>query len=189
MTVLVESATADDQSVRGEVRDATEPIPELVLARRDSGWFAAIDGWHGIGWLSCGAAGGLAIVHPARSRRDGVQGGLVFGAVVFCALLVVMWQTVNVQRQANQRAAQAGEQLRIALAAAEERSAREMGLTQKLHRAELESQQESHRAAMDARRAQAELERRYLLNQLQKQAVIVYRQTRIAKAGRYQGRP
>lgn len=61
MTVLVESATADDQSVRGEVRDATEPIPELVLARRDSGWFAAIDGWHGSGWLSCGAAGGLAI--------------------------------------------------------------------------------------------------------------------------------
>lgn len=191
MTVLVESATADDQSVRGEVRDATEPIPELVLARRDSGWFAAIDGWHGSGWLSCGAAGGLAIAWfiLLGPGEMGSKADWFFGAVVFCALLVVMWQTVNVQRQANQRAAQAGEQLRIALAAAEERSAREMGLTQKLHRAELESQQESHRAAMDARRAQAELERRYLLNQLQKQALIVYRQTRIAKAGRYQGRP
>ena len=64
-----------------------------------------------------------------------------------------MWQTVNVQRQANLRAAQAAERLRVELAAAEqrlaleraaaeERSARELALTQKLHKAELESQQQ-----------------------------------------------
>ena len=40
------------------------------------------------------------------------------------------------------------------------------------HKAELESQQQSHRAEMDAHRQQAELERRHLLKQLQKQAVI-----------------
>lgn len=185
MTGLVESTTADDQSVRSEVRDATEPIPELGLNRRDGGWFAAIDGWHGVGWLSCGAAGGLAVAWfiLLGPGEMGSKADWFFGAVVFCALLVVMWLTVNVQRQANQRAAQAGEQLRIELAAAEirlvreraaaeERSAREMELTQKLHRAELESQQKSHRAEMDAHREQAELERRHLLDQLQKQAVI-----------------
>ena len=186
MTGLVESTTTtDDQSVRGEVRDATEPIPELVLTGRDTGWFAAMDGWRGIGWLSCGAAGGLTIAWfiLLGPGEMGSKADWFFGAVVFCALLVVMWQTVNVQRQANQRAAQAGEQLRIELAAAEirltreravaeERSAREMALTQKLHRAEMESQQAAHRAAMDAQRQHAELDRTHLLNQLQKQAAI-----------------
>jgi hypothetical protein len=57
-------------------------------------------------------------------------------------------------------------------AAADERAARELELTQRLHKAELDSQQKSHRAEMDAHRQRAELERRHLLNQLQKQAVI-----------------
>jgi hypothetical protein len=57
-------------------------------------------------------------------------------------------------------------------AAADERAARELELTQRLHKAELESQQKSHRAEMDAHRHRADLERRHLLNQLQKQAVI-----------------
>ena len=98
-------------------------------------------------------------------------------------MLVVLWQTVNVQRQANQRAALAEERLRIELAAAEqrlaleraaaeERSARELASTQKLHKAEMESQQKSHRAELDAHHQQAELERTHLRNQLQKQAVI-----------------
>ena len=185
MTGLVDATTAEDQSERGEVRDVREPIPELLLAGPDDGWFAAIDGWRGIGWLSCGAAGGLAIAWFVLfgPGEMGSKADWFFGAVVFCALLVVMWQTVNIQRQANQRAAQAAERLRIELsaaeqrlarerAAAEERSARELELTQKLHKAELESQQRSHRAEMDAHRQQAELERRHLVNQLQKQAVI-----------------
>jgi hypothetical protein len=185
MTGLVESTTANDQSERGEVRDATEPIPGTTLARPDSGWFAAIAGWRGVGWLSCGAAGGLAIAWfiVGAPGEVGSKADWFFGAAVLCAVLVIMWQTVNVQRQANLRAAQAAERLRVELAAAEqrlaleraaaeERSARELALTQKLHKAELESQQQSHRAEMDAHRQQAELERRHLLKQLQKQAVI-----------------
>ncbi|MFY9920679.1 MAG: hypothetical protein WAL26_20140 [Mycobacterium sp.] len=185
MAGLFEATTAGDQSERGELRDATEPIPGTGLARGEDSWFAAIDGWRGIGWLSCGAAGGLAIAWfiLLGPGEMGSKADWFFGAVVFCALLVVMWQTVSIQRQANLRAAQAGERLRIELAAAEqrlagqraaaeERSARERELTQKLHRAELESQQKSHRAEMDAHRQQAELERRHLVNQLQKQAVI-----------------
>ena len=185
MIGLVEATTADVQSERGEVRDATEPIPGTALARPDSGWFAAIDGWRGVGWLSCGAAGGLAIAWfiLLGPGEVGSKADWFFGAAVLCAALVVMWQTVNVQRQANRRAAHAEQRLRIELAAAEqrlaleraaaeERSARELALTQKLHKAELESQQKSHRAEMDAHRHYAELERRHLLNQLQKQAVI-----------------
>jgi hypothetical protein len=185
MTGLVESTAANDQSERGEVRDVTEPIPGTALARPDGGWFAAIDGWRGVGWLACGAVGGLAIawfilLGPGEA---GSKADWFFGAAVLCTVLVVLWQTVNVQRQANQRAAHAEERLRIELAvaeqrsaleraAAEERSARELALTQKLHKAELESQQKSHRSEMDAHREQAELDRRHLLNQLQKQAVI-----------------
>ena len=185
MNGLVDATTSGDQLERGEARDATEPMPELVVARRDDGWFAAIDGWRGIGWLSCGAAGGLAVAWFVllAPGEMGSKADWFFGAVVFCALLVVMWQTVNIQRQANQRAARAAERLRFELAAAEqrlageraaaeERSARELELTQKLHKAELASQQRSHRAEMDAHRQQAELERRHLVNQLQKQAVI-----------------
>jgi hypothetical protein len=185
MTGVVESTAANDQSERGEVRDVTEPIPATAVVRPDSGWFAAIDGWRGVGWLSCGAAGGLAIawfilLGPGEA---GSKADWFFGAAVFCAVLVTMWQTVNVQRQANQRAAEAEERLRIELAAAEqrlalersaveERAARELALTQKLHKAELESQQKSHGAEMAAHMQQAGLERKHLLNQLQKQAVI-----------------
>ncbi len=135
---------------------------------------AAIDGWRGVGWLSCGAVGGLAIAWfiLGAPGEVGSKADWFFGAAVFCAVLVIMWQTVNVQRQANQRAALAEERLRIELAAAEERSARELASTQKLHTAELESQQKSHRAELAAHHRQAEVERTHLRNQLQKQAVI-----------------
>ena len=185
MTGVVESTTANDQSERGEVRDVTEPIPATTVVRPDGGWFAAIDGWCGVGWLSCGAAGGLAIAWfiVLGPGEAGSKADWFFGAAVFCAVLVTMWQTVNVQRQATQRAAKAEERLRIELAAAEqrlaleraaveERAARELALTQKLHKAELESQQKSHGAEMTAHLQQAGLERKHLLDQLQKQAVI-----------------
>src|SRR4051812_28957726 len=184
MTGLVEATVAGDQSERSEARDATEPIPGTVPTSR-GGWLAAIDGWRGVGWLSCGAVGGLAIAWfiLGAPGEVGSKADWFFGAAVFCAVLVVMWQTVNVQRQANQRAALAEDRLRTELAAAEqrsaldraaaeERSARELASTQKLHKAELESQQKSHRAEMAAHHRQAEVERAHLRNQLQKQAVI-----------------
>ena len=197
MTGVVESTTADDQSERGEERETTDPRTEPAFADgADGGWFAAIDGWRGIGWLSCGAAGGLAIAWfiLLAPGETGSKSDWFFGAAVLCAVLVVMWQTANAQRQANAKAAAAGDRLRRELAAAEkrmareramaeerwererasaeERSSREMALTQKLHTAELENERTAHRAELDAQRQHAALERTHLLNQLQKQAVI-----------------
>jgi hypothetical protein len=185
MTGLVESTVAGDQSERGEARGVTEPISGSAPARGDGGWFAAIDGWRGVGWLSCGAVGGLAVAWfiLGAPGEVGSKADWFFGAAVLCAVLVTMWQTVNVQRQANQRAAKAEERLRTEMAAAEQRSAldraaaeerssRELALTQRLHKAELESQQKTHRAEMDAHHRLAQTERTHLLNQLQKQAVI-----------------
>jgi hypothetical protein len=197
MTGVVESTTAGDQSERGEVPETMDPGTERVLAGgTEDGRFAAIDGWRGIGWLSCGAAGGLAIawfilLGPGEA---GSKADWFFGAVVLCTVLTVMWQTVNAQRQADARAAIATERLRRELvaaerrmageramaqerwererAAAEERSARELALTQRLHTAEMDSERKAHRAEMDAQRQQAALERTHLHNQLQKQAVI-----------------
>jgi hypothetical protein len=86
--------------------------------------------------------------------------------------MVTMWQTLNIQRQANRNVADSAERLRQSLAIAEQRAARELALTQSLHRTELEAQQTMHRAELESRCEQARIERRYLLNQLQKQAVI-----------------
>jgi hypothetical protein len=164
MTGVVESTTAGDQSQRREVRETTDPGTERVLAGGEgSGWFAAIDGWRGIGWLSCGAAGALVIVWfiLLGPGETGSKADWFFGAVVLCAVLVVMWQTVNAQRQANAVAASAAERLR-----------HELALTRKLHAAEMDGERKAHRAEMDAHRQQAALERTHLHNQLQKQAVI-----------------
>jgi hypothetical protein len=180
MTGLVEPTTTDEQSEPGDVHDATEPIPDTIRARRDGGWFAAIDGWRGVGRLACGAAGALAIAWfiLLSPGETGSKADWFFGAVVFVVAVVAMWQTVNVQRQADRRVAEAAERLRIELAAAEKRSARELELTQRLHeaqlelhRAEMESRQKAHRAEMDAAHQQARVDRSHLVNQLQKQAV------------------
>ena len=191
MTGLVEPTTADDQSERGEEHDSTEPVPGDAAARRDDGWFAAIQGWRGVGWLACGAAGGLAIAWfiVFSPGEMGPKADWFFGAAVFAVVLVTAWQTKNIQREANRRVAEAAERLRIELAAAERRSAREMELTQKLHEAqmelhkaemesqekvrreEMESRQKAHRAEMDAAQRQARIERSHLVNQLQRHAV------------------
>lgn len=197
MTEVVESSTADDQSDRGEVSSGAEPTPEPVSERGgSSGIFAAIDGWRGVGWLSCGAAGGLAIAWfiLLGPGETGAKADWFFGAAVLVTAMVVLWQTVNVQRQANRRAAEAHARLKFQmadaeqrmlreraeaadrsareLAAAEERFSRELAQTRELHRAALESQQKAHRAELDAQRQHASLERSHLLHQLQKQAVI-----------------
>ena len=169
MTEVVESSTAD-QSERGEVRDSPEPEARPVSDCSNSSMFAAIDGWRGVGWLSCGVAGGLAIAWfiLLAPGQTGAKSDWFFGAAVLVAAMVVMWQTANVQRQANRRAAEATDRLRHAmavaeqrsirdrveaeqrsageLAAAEERAARELAQTRELHRAEMESRQKSHRA-------------------------------------------
>ncbi len=186
MTGVVETSTADDQSQRDEAPHGEGHTPDPVFARSgDSGLFAAIDGWRGVGWLFCGAAGGLAIAwFILLAPGDmGSKSDWFFGAVVLGAVLVLMWQTVNVQRQANRRAAEAADRMRHEVAAAErrliaeraaadERLARELAQSRKLHEAELESQRKAHRAELDAHRTQASLERTHLHNQLQKQAVI-----------------
>ena len=179
MTGVVESATTD-LSERSDVEETTQP------ARRDGdGLFAAIDGWRGVGWLFCGVAGGSAIAWFIffGPGETGSKSDWFFGAVVLGAVLALMWQTVNVQRQANRLAADAAGRLRdemsaaaarsaAELAAAEGRLARELAQTRKLHEAELESQRTTHRAELEAQRKQASLERNHLVSQLQKQAVV-----------------
>lgn len=174
MTGLVESTRAGEQSEDGEVRDVTEPIPQAMPARRGGGWFAAIDGWRGVGWLACGAVGGLAIAWFVflAPGETGSKADWFFGAAVFCVVLVALWQTVSIQRQAEQKAVEAAERFHRALATAEQRSARELALTQELHKAEMERQQDSHRIEMEAHRELARLERSHLVNQLQRQAMI-----------------
>jgi hypothetical protein len=185
MTGLVETTKAGEQSEGGsqdgEVNDITGPIPRVIPARRNTGLFAAIDGWRGIGWLACGVAGGLLIawfifLGPGET---GSKADWFFGAVVFAVVLVAVWQTVTIGRQAAARTAEADERLHAAMAAAEERSARELALTRDLHKAELElhkaemaRQQESHHAEMEAQRELARRERGHLVNQLQRQAMI-----------------
>ncbi len=146
----------------------------LVESTAADGWFAAIDGWRGIGWLSCGAAGGLAVAWfiLLGPGETGSKADWFFGAAVLCVVMVVMWQTVNVQRQANRSAAAMAERLHAELAAAETRMARERAVSDERAARELELTQRLHRAEMDAHRRQAETERRYLHNQLQKQAVL-----------------
>ena len=190
MTGLVESTTAGTTEQR-----STVPGP---AQRPDSGggWFAAIDGWRGIGWLSCGAAGGFAIgwFILLAPFEVGSKADWFFGAGVLCLAFVSLWQTVSVQRQANQRAAAAAERLRSEVLAAHERMARELDAArqrhevelesqrklhaaelesqQKLHEAELQSQQRLHRAELDEQHRQAQLEHRHLRNEIQRQAII-----------------
>ncbi|MBO0881248.1 MAG: hypothetical protein J2P17_13045 [Mycobacterium sp.] len=151
---------------------------------------SAVAGAVAIGWF--------IFFSPGES---GSKADWFFGSVVFCVVLVVMWQTLNIQRQAaqiaaeaaerlrrelvaaEQNAAEAAERLRKELVAAEERSARELELTRTLHQAEMESRQNLHqtemksrqnlhRAEMEAQWQVARVERTHLLKRLQKQAMI-----------------
>jgi hypothetical protein len=132
------------------------------------------DGWRTIGWLGCGAAGSLAVAWfiVLGPGEIGSKAEWFFGAVVFVVVMVAMWQTLNIQRQAKQDVAEAAQRLRNELAAAEERSARELALAQRLHHAEMEAQQKLHRAEMKAQQELARVERSHLLEHLQKQAMI-----------------
>jgi hypothetical protein len=174
MTELTQSTRAAEDSERAETSPSTEPVPPTVPVRRRRRWFAAMEGWRGIGWFASGVAGIAAIVWFIFVCRGqtGSKAEWFFGAVVFCVVIVTSWQTLTIHRQANRDAEAAAERLRMELASAEERSARELAFTQSLHRAEIEAKEKLHRAEMEAQRELARVERVHLVNQLQKQAMI-----------------
>jgi hypothetical protein len=174
MTGLAQSFRAAEDSEGAGVSTPAEPVLPAMPVRPRPRWLAAIEGWRGIGWFACGVAGIVAIAWFIFLSRGeiGSKADWFFGAVVFCIVMVTMWQTLNIQRQANQNAAVAAERLRIELAAAEERSARELALIQTLHRVEMQAKEKSHRAELEAERELAHVERLHLVNQLQKQALI-----------------
>jgi hypothetical protein len=170
MTELAESTRAAGDSERGEVNAATAQIPPPANVSRGSDRF----GWPTVGWFAGGAAGALAIAWFIIFGRGepGSKAEWFFGAVVFCVVMVSMWQTLQFQRQANRHAAEAAERLRTELVAAEERGAREMAMIQALHRVEMEARESAFRAEVEAQRELARIERGHLLNQLQKQAMV-----------------
>jgi hypothetical protein len=161
LTELAQSARTIELPGPGEVSDSADPTQEVGSPRRRTRRFAAV--WRAVGWLTCGLAGALAIVWFIffSPGEVGSKGEWFFSAVVFVVVLVTMWQTITIRHQARRDAAQMAERLRQQLAAAEARSARELALAQTLHRAEIEAQREL-----------ARVERTYLVNQLQKQAMI-----------------
>jgi hypothetical protein len=167
MTGLVQSTRATEDSALSEVH--APPTPAAPVSPGPSR-----QGWHPIGWFACGVAGLLAIAWFIFFSRGalGSKAEWFFGAAVFCVVLVTMWQTLTVQRQANRHAAAAAERLRVELVAAEERTAREIAMTQALHRVEMEAREKVFRAEVEAQRELARIERMHLLNQLQKQAMV-----------------
>jgi len=170
MTGLVQNARATEDSAFGEVATPAGPVPPQVAVSPAQRRF----GWRTIGWFAGAAAGALAIVWFIFFTRgeSGSKAEWFFGAVVFCVVMVSMWQTLHFARQANQHAAEAAERLRAELVAAEERAAREMAMTQALHRVEMEARERAFRAEVEAQRELARIERGHLLNQLQKQAMV-----------------
>ncbi|MDV3130020.1 hypothetical protein M1247_34310 [Mycobacterium sp. 21AC1] len=153
--------------------EPTEPIP-LVAPEPQESRSNPIEGRNGIGWLVCAGVAGVAIAWFILFSPGelGSKSEWFFGAVVFAVVMVTMWQTLNIQRQARQDVADAAERLQRELAAADERAALELALTQKWHRAEMESRQRLHRAELEAQRQLARVERAHLHEHMQKQAMI-----------------
>src|SRR5436190_920058 len=124
MTGLVQSARATEDSVRRGVDASSGPAASAAPPQSPVSPEPRRLGWHGIGWFACGVAGALAIAWFIFFSRGelGSKADWFFGAVVFCAVMVTMWQTLTVQRQANRHAAHAADRLRSELVAAEERA-------------------------------------------------------------------
>ncbi|WP_101951650.1 hypothetical protein [Mycobacterium sp. 3519A] len=167
MTGLVQSASATEDSAYAPAAQPAQPQVPVSPA-------PSPPGWRRMGWFASAAAAVLVIVWFIVFSRgeSGSKAEWFFGAVVFCVVLVTMWQTLTIQRQANQHAAEAAERLRAELVAAEERAAREVAMAQALHRVEMEAREKSFRAEVEAQRELARIERAHLVNQLQKQAMV-----------------
>ena len=165
----MQSIRAAEDSERSDMSGAQQSPMTMPVSRQPHQL-----GWRGVWWFACGVAGSLAIVWFIIFSRGeiGSKAEWFFGAVVFCVVMVTMWQTLNIQRQANQHAAEAAERLRTELVAAEERAARELAMTQALHRVEMEAREKVFRAEVEAERELARVERGHLINQLQKQAMV-----------------
>ncbi|WP_233213513.1 hypothetical protein [Mycobacterium hubeiense] len=144
---------------------AAEPEPDVP---------DRLAGWRTAAWLAAGLAGALAIVwFIAFSPGEiGAKSEWFFGAVVFTVVMVSIWHTVSLQKQANRNAAEAIDRARKDLAAASERFAKELRLTRALHEAQMDAQQSLHRAEMAAAQELARVERFHLRRQLEKQATI-----------------
>jgi hypothetical protein len=194
MTELVQSAKAAEAEPRkpGDVNGSAKPTEHAEAGRREPPQLAAIGGWRGLGRLTSALAGSVAIgwfilFSPGES---GSKAEWFFACVVLCVVLVVIWQTINIQRQATQiaaeaaerrqrelvaaeqNAAEAAERLRKELVAAEERSARELELTRSLHQAEMEARQTLHQTEMDARQTmhRTEMEARQTMHRAEMEA-------------------
>lgn len=171
MTGLAESIRAAADSDRGQAIASPEQlIPTQVPVSQRPSRFS----WRGIGWFACGAAGTLAIAWfiVLSPGEIGSKAQWFFGAVVFCVVMVSMWQLLTIQRRARRDAVEAAERHRTELAAAEERAMRELAMTQRLHRTQMEAQQRMHHAEMETQRELARVEHSHLIKQLQKQAMI-----------------
>ncbi|MGO9103845.1 MAG: hypothetical protein ACLP9Y_32115 [Mycobacterium sp.] len=98
----------------------------------------------GIAAIVCGAvAVALLIAALILVHWDvGSKAEWCAGTGAFAAVIVALWQTISIQRQAKDDAKEAQKRLRHELAAAEQRSARELENARELHRVELEHQRE-----------------------------------------------
>src|SRR3954462_6867986 len=99
MTGLAESIRAAEDS---EPREVTAPPESAALpapVNRDARRF----GWRAIGWFACGVAGSLTIAWFIFFSRGeiGSKAEWFFGAVVFCVVMVTMWQILTIQRQGH----------------------------------------------------------------------------------------
>lgn len=173
MTGLAQSTRVAEPS-RRDVIDDTQPLvlphPERPAPPRR----APLGRWRGIGWLAGGLAGALAMAWFIflSPGEIGTRAEWFFGAAIFCVVMVSMWQTITIQRQAIQNAEEAARRSRKEFSAAEARSARELALTRALHQAEMDAQQNLHRAEMAAQQELARVEHVRLRQQLEKQALI-----------------
>jgi hypothetical protein len=126
MTGLAESANAAERLQHGDGNRPAKATRQTEPRCGVPSGPSAIGGRHRLGWLTCGIAGCLAIgwfifFSPGES---GSKAEWFFGAVVFAVVLVAIWQTVTIQRQAIQNAAEAAERLRTKLAAGEANAGR-----------------------------------------------------------------
>lgn len=177
MAGLTESTTVAESSGGapldyGQSGEATEPMRMAAVDHDPAP--PSVKNKASVGWLVCGGAGAVAIIAYLlfSPGQIGSKADWFFGAVVFVVVMLTMWLTLTIQRQAKHDIARADERLRRELAAADERAALELALTQKWHRAQMESQQKLHTAELVAQRELARIERSNLLEQLQKQAMI-----------------
>jgi hypothetical protein len=172
-----QSTKAAERAEAGATSDSTPPAQNTESPRRRPRGFAASDGSRGIDWVPWGVGAGLVITWAAAFSgwAAGSKADWFFGASAFSAVMVAMWQTLNIQRQAKQDAAEAAERLRQELAAAEARSAEELEHTRQLHLAERErhlAERERYRVEMEAHRELARAHHIHLLAQQQRQATV-----------------